>query len=318
MAWCNTLSKFLEFFKRRFIENWNRTKKVFITKYIGCESLVKLDLTINFVGELTSIKILQDLEHFEEFNEEKEEYTPESRIRIHQQIQKDKEKANEHKIKEKRPRSYFMPDGRPMNINESKIDFKLTDDDNCLILDMKLYKYLDSSLINVDIQPKYVRVLIKGKVFQLSLGMEISPTRSTCQRSKTSGYLSITMPKVGKMVTPSGRLPSPRSSPTGSSSVGNPAACNAAEIVSLIAECLGARPALLLHDRGCSPLVSTLLPHRHWPPEQTLSPKRIATPILTQSLSRRVPDWEQGRAYATPHFQVWQRHRNKRGDADPM
>ncbi|XP_029655082.1 protein tilB homolog [Octopus sinensis] len=102
----------------------------------------------------------------------------------------------EHKIKEKRPRSYFMPDGRPMNINESKIDFKLTDDDNCFILDMKLYKYLDSSLINVDIQPKYVRVLIKGKVFQLSLGMEISQTRSTCQRSKTSGYLSITMPKV--------------------------------------------------------------------------------------------------------------------------
>ncbi len=32
----------------------------------GCESLQKLDLTVNFVGELTSVETLKDLYHFRE------------------------------------------------------------------------------------------------------------------------------------------------------------------------------------------------------------------------------------------------------------
>ena len=52
----------------------------------------------------------------------------------------------------------------------------------------------------------------------------------------------------GKTEIQSGRLPSPLSTPTGSSTEGMPALCNALLITSLKAECLGCRPALYLQD----------------------------------------------------------------------
>ena len=51
----------------------------------------------------------------------------------------------------------------------------------------------------------------------------------------------------GNTEMPSGRLPSPLSTPTGSSTEGMPALYNALLITSLRAECLGCRPALYLH-----------------------------------------------------------------------
>jgi protein TilB len=55
---------------------------------------------------------------------------------------------------------------------------------------------MDISLINVDIQPSYVRVTLKGKALQLALTEEVKPDSSTAKRSTTTGYLVITMPKV--------------------------------------------------------------------------------------------------------------------------
>jgi protein TilB len=48
----------------------------------------------------------------------------------------------------------------------------------------------------VDIQPTYVKVLIKGKIFQIVFPEEIKTELSTAQRSQTTGHLVITMPKV--------------------------------------------------------------------------------------------------------------------------
>jgi hypothetical protein len=57
----------------------------------------------------------------------------------------------------------------------------------------------------VDIQPTYVKVLIKGKIFQIVFPEEINVESSTAQRSQTTGHLVLTMPKVqtfcGKDVT---------------------------------------------------------------------------------------------------------------------
>lgn len=39
-----------------------------------------------------------------------------------------------------------------------------SDDDRCIILDVAVFRHMDTSLIDVDIQPDYVRVVIKGKV----------------------------------------------------------------------------------------------------------------------------------------------------------
>jgi protein TilB len=59
-----------------------------------------------------------------------------------------------------------------------------------------LYRYLDTSLLDVDIQPTYVKILIKGKIFQIVLPEEIKTESSTAQRSQTTGHLVLTMPKV--------------------------------------------------------------------------------------------------------------------------
>ena len=55
-------------------------------------------------------------------------------------------------------------------------------------------KYLDTSLVDIDVQPRLVRLLIKGKLLQLKLEAEVSSDRATAQRSKTTGSLLVTMP----------------------------------------------------------------------------------------------------------------------------
>lgn len=57
-------------------------------------------------------------------------------------------------------------------------------------------RFLDTSLIDVDVQPNYVRVTVKGKVFQLALNDEIRTSNVTTQRSLTTGHLLIKMPKL--------------------------------------------------------------------------------------------------------------------------
>lgn len=56
---------------------------------------------------------------------------------------------------------------------------------------------MDTSLIDVDIQPTFVRVTIKGQLLQLVLPAEVQSDQSVAQRSLASGDLVITMPIVG-------------------------------------------------------------------------------------------------------------------------
>jgi len=39
-----------------------------------------------------------------------------------------------------------------------------SDDDRYIILDIAVFRHMDTSLIDVDVQPTYIRVTIKGKV----------------------------------------------------------------------------------------------------------------------------------------------------------
>ena len=135
-------------------------------------------------------------------------FTPESRIEMHKHIQEQKEKRSENKggyfgnEKEKREVRFFRDSGQPLNVNTANIEFTLKDDyeNNIYVLDVACYKHLDTSLIDVDVQPEYVRVKIKDKFFQLVLMEEVSPDRATAQRSQTSGHLVISMPKVKSII----------------------------------------------------------------------------------------------------------------------
>eukprot|EP00903_Cladosiphon_okamuranus_P014368 g13339.t1 len=80
-----------------------------------------------------------------------------------------------------------------------------------IVLEVAVPKYLDSSLIDLDVHPHYVSIVIKGKVLRLSLQAEVRAGEAKARRSKTTGSLVVTMPKVdphqsiGLIPTSSGR-----------------------------------------------------------------------------------------------------------------
>ena len=113
----------------------------------------------------------------------------------------------------KKTRKYISDNGTPFNCNEPKlvssniifflvklfsyrVEFELTDDDENIMLNVSVFKHMDSSLVDVDVQPNYVRVTLKGKILQLCLQEHVKSELSTAQRSQTTGKLLIKMPKV--------------------------------------------------------------------------------------------------------------------------
>ncbi|KAJ9592966.1 hypothetical protein L9F63_015336 [Diploptera punctata] len=140
-------------------------------------------------------------EREKEFWSKVSDHSPESRQQIAEHIQRQQEELKRSKSPEKeQKRSYktFSDYGRPLNVNEAKIPFELTENDemNSYILDIAVYKYLDTSLLEVDFHPTYARVLIKGKIFQIVFNEEIKIENSTAKRSQTTGHLVLTMPKI--------------------------------------------------------------------------------------------------------------------------
>ena len=77
----------------------------------------------------------------------------------------------------------------------------------------------------------------------------------------------------GNTVMPSGRLPSPRSRPTGSRTALKTADDKAHLMMSFKAECRGKRPALKGQERGCRPYLSTMAPQWHLCGAQTGRPR---------------------------------------------
>lgn len=97
----------------------------------------------------------------------------------------------------KRERKFFSEDGKPYSFNDPKVDYEYNqDDDKNIILTVHVFKHMDTSLVDVDVQPNYVRVTLKGKALQLGLNEEVKADSSTAKRSQITGYLVITMPKV--------------------------------------------------------------------------------------------------------------------------
>ena len=65
------------------------------------------------------------------------------------------------------------------------------------MLDVGIFRHMDTSLIDVDVQTTYIKIIMKGKVLQLTLPREVKPDSSSAKRSTVTGHLLITMPKVG-------------------------------------------------------------------------------------------------------------------------
>ncbi|KAK3923940.1 Protein tilB-like protein [Frankliniella fusca] len=145
---------------------------------------------------------MDDPEKLKKFWDELCDNSPETRVELATISRKQKEQErNRQKGNEDNPKRsirLFRDDGQPLSVNEPRIPFSLTEnnDNNSFVLDIGVYRHLDTSLIDADVQPKYVRVYIKGKVFQMVLPEAVHPDKSTAKRSQSTGHLVIEMPKV--------------------------------------------------------------------------------------------------------------------------
>ncbi|NWS70350.1 TILB protein, partial [Crotophaga sulcirostris] len=139
------------------------------------------------------------------FWEEPTPYTPESRLETHRYIEEKrraKDSKRESKKCEKPSQTLVTAEGKVLNANVPKLNFSLKDDEenNQIILDLAVYRHLDTSLLDIDVQPTYIRVLVKGKPFQLVLPEEVKPDCSSAKRSQTTGHLVVSMPKAREII----------------------------------------------------------------------------------------------------------------------
>uniref|UniRef100_A0A8C3PJL0 Leucine-rich repeat-containing protein 6 n=1 Tax=Calidris pygmaea TaxID=425635 RepID=A0A8C3PJL0_9CHAR len=149
----------------------------------------------------------EDDEEDRRFWEEPTPYTPESRLETHRYIEEKrraKDNIRESKKKEKPLQTLVTAEGKVLNVNVPKLHFSLKDDEdnNQIILDLAVYRHLDTSLLDIDVQPTYIRVLVKGKPFQLVLPEEVKPDSSSAKRSQTTGHLVVSMPKAKEIILP--------------------------------------------------------------------------------------------------------------------
>lgn len=92
------------------------------------------------------------------------------------------------------------------NLRAGKWEFTLQEsgDGRALQLDVALGRYLDTSAIQADVQPTFVRLLARGRLLQLALPAEVRPDAAVAQRSKTTGNLLVTMPLAAPAATGTG------------------------------------------------------------------------------------------------------------------
>lgn len=142
-------------------------------------------------------------------------YTKESRNEMYLELaeQKEEKERNERRrmgTEAKPPREIpgvYNARGEIRQCNEGKYDFDLDDttDPGKVVFELGIPKYLDTAALDVDVNPLYVRCVVKDKVTQLKLPQEIKVDASKVQRSRTTGRLRIEMPVVDPRPVRSGK-----------------------------------------------------------------------------------------------------------------
>jgi len=131
-------------------------------------------------------------------------YTIESRNEMYLEMaeQKEEKEKNERRrmgTEPKEPRvvpAVYNARGEIRQCNEGKYDFNIDDvsEPGKIIFELGVPKYLDTTALDVDVNPLYVRVVVKEKVTQLKLPAEVKIDSSKVVRSRTTGCLRIEMP----------------------------------------------------------------------------------------------------------------------------
>ncbi|KAI8803598.1 hypothetical protein BJ742DRAFT_828116 [Cladochytrium replicatum] len=141
---------------------------------------------------------IQDVENVRvNFHTQLTEHSPEARIKAARDLEMMRNDAKpEMDPKKKKPALIlFKEDGRPLQKNQGRWGFSFTDIDGAIILQVRLSKFVETSQIDVDVHPTWIRVTVKGKILQLLLPEEVCSSETHCERSTATGHLAITMVK---------------------------------------------------------------------------------------------------------------------------
>ncbi|KAG1686954.1 hypothetical protein DVH05_026717 [Phytophthora capsici] len=95
-------------------------------------------------------------------------------------------------------------DGSIRQCNQGKWEFQLTDEILEIVLEVHLPRFLDTSLVDVDVHPSYVSIVAKNKVLRLKFPELVHSDAGKAERSKVTGTLRLTLPKAH--VTPTQQL----------------------------------------------------------------------------------------------------------------
>ncbi|KAL5032402.1 hypothetical protein BDV3_000975 [Batrachochytrium dendrobatidis] len=137
-----------------------------------------------------------------EFQTKPVPHTPEARLAAARDLAKLRQGKADHNgasfsdpLKKKKNDVFFASDGRVLQRNDGKYVFKWIDSPTTIVLSIEISKFLDTSLIDVDVHPTWLRVTIKGKILQLVIDQPVQSDSIVCERSKLTGQLAITMLK---------------------------------------------------------------------------------------------------------------------------
>eukprot|EP00826_Nyctotherus_ovalis_P038514 TRINITY_DN3610_c0_g7_i1.p1 TRINITY_DN3610_c0_g7~~TRINITY_DN3610_c0_g7_i1.p1 ORF type:complete len:405 (-),score=150.60 TRINITY_DN3610_c0_g7_i1:96-1310(-) len=140
-----------------------------------------------------------------------EAYTPESRTKMYKDLMEKQQQEEEEKKQRqandytddldkylKEPPPVYNAEGEIRQCNQGKYKFKFVNDwdDENVVFELYVPKFLDTSLINVDLNPTYVRIDVKGKITQIKFEEEVIVAKSKVQRSTTTGALQLICPKL--------------------------------------------------------------------------------------------------------------------------
>ena len=141
-------------------------------------------------------------------------YTRQSRLEMYRELGEQKaEKENAEKQRlgvsdPKPPRtlpSVLNTRGEIRQCNEGGYEYKLDEWSvpGQIIFEIAAPRFMDSSLIDIDLNPRYVRCAIKGKLTQVKFDSEVVVGISKIERSRTSGVIKCVCPIDGWTRRPS-------------------------------------------------------------------------------------------------------------------
>lgn len=96
----------------------------------------------------------------------------------------------------KAPSPVLCASGEVRQCNEGGYKFRLDEyaSEGKVVFELETPRFMDVSLIEVDVQPLYVRCVVKGKVTQVRFESEVVVSGSVLTRSKTTGWLHLEAP----------------------------------------------------------------------------------------------------------------------------